>query len=142
MALAKYIIQIPTTDNEGNKLKDLAAAAHESLYRYAPVKGIQGTRIRRGIQGNWADDEPETFDDLEVYADDSPEVDSTMKELAVHVAELANQWGVMVFKEGEGAPKAWQMEAPNVTGTGPADEAAIAEYATPVQAAVHRAKRS
>lgn len=142
MALAKYIIQIPTTDNVGNKLKDLAVAAHESLYRYSPVQGIQGSRIRRGIQGQWADDAPEVYDDLEVYADDSPEVDSTMKQLAVHVAELANQWGVMVFKEGEGAPKAWQMESPNADGQGPADPDAIAEYATPVQAAVHRANRS
>ena len=142
MALAKYIIQIPTHDNDGNLLKDIASAAHESLFRYAPNVNIEGTRIRRGIQGNWRDNPAEQFDDLEVYADDAPEMDSTMKELATHVAEIANQWGVMVFKEGDGAPKAWEMNAPGVTGEGPADPAFIAEPATPLRTALLRRANS
>lgn len=143
MALAKYIVQIPTHDNEGNRLVDLAQVAHESLFRYAPNQNsIQGSRVRYGIGGHWRDDPQEMFNDLEVYAEDTPELDSIVKQLAVHVAEVANQWGVMVFKEGDGAPKAWQMTAPGAPGEGPADPVAIAEYANPVTSALRRALRA
>lgn len=126
--LAKYTVQIPTHDNEGNKLKDIASITHESLSRHAPQSvRISGSRIRRGIQGNWRDDKPEMFDDLEVYAEDSPEVDSLMKQTGVHVAEITNQWGIMVFKEGKGAPQAWMMTHPTADGKGPADPLAVAE---------------
>lgn len=136
MQQAKYIVQIPTVDNHGNQLKDLARAAHESLFRYAPGSKVEGTRIRRGIEGNWRDDPVESFDDLEVYAEDSPEMDSIMKQLGAHVAEVANQWGVMVFKEGDGAPQYWMMNHPNADGSGPADEAAIAQPASPILSAL------
>lgn len=126
MTLAKYTIQIPTTDNEGNQLADLASAAHESLFRYGPQSNqVQGTKIYRGVAGNWRSDAQEIFDELITYAEDTPEMDSTMKELATHVAEIANQWGVMVFKEGEDAPKMWMMQHPNATGEGPADPSAL-----------------
>ncbi len=112
MALAKYVVQIPTHDNEGNMLVDLAQTAHESLFRHAPGQSnIQASRVRYGIGGHWRGDPQEMFNDLEVYAEDTPETDSTMKQLAVHVAEVANQWGVMVFKEGGGAPKSWMMKS-------------------------------
>lgn len=131
MALAKYTIQIPTSDNEGNALKDLATAAQESLWRYAPKARIEGARVVRGVEGFWhGEADAGTFDDLVVFAEDSPEIDSTVKELAVHVCEVANQWGIFVMKEGSSAPITWTMTSPNADGQGPADPVALRDPIT------------
>lgn len=101
---ALYTIQIPTTDNLGNQLHDLATVGHHWLWQNA---GIQGSRIRRGVHGNWEGNPQETFDDLEIVAEDKPEMDSYVKQLAAHLNEAANQWGMFVIKQGGGNVQSW-----------------------------------
>lgn len=96
---AKYVVMIPQRDNLGNDLGDVATAAHHWL-TYGPGPKIEGSFIHRNIDGNWRDHPRETFDHLITYAQDTPEMDSHVKQLAAHVAEHGNQWGVMVAKEG------------------------------------------
>lgn len=108
---AKYIIHIPTVDNRGNELVDLATAAHHWLF-YGPGPKIEGSFIEGPVRGNWRDDPQETFTNLVTYAEESPEMDSTMKQLAQHIAEASNQWGMFVVREGKGAPQSWVVNNP------------------------------
>lgn len=125
--LAEYTIQIPQSDNEGNPLVDLATPAQESLWRYAPKARIEGARVTRNVEGFWhGEADPGLFDDLVVIGEDSPELDSTIKQLGVHICELANQWGIFIIKKGGGNVVTWTVTSPNVTGEGPGDPAALA----------------
>lgn len=109
-AQAKYTVMIPRRDNLGNDLGDLATAAHHWLWQ---VAGTEGSYIEGPKRGNWRDDPQEEFDHLITYAADTPEIDSHIKQLAVHIAEAANQWGVFVTKESKDGPRSWTMSNPN-----------------------------
>lgn len=126
---ALYKIQIPTHDNLKNPLGDLATAAHHHLWK---TTGNQASRIVRGVQGNWEGDPQEGFDDLEVYAEDTPHMDSHVKQLAKHLNEAANQWGMFVVKHGGNGVDSWVIDNPKYqegvpapaavsTGNAPAD---------------------
>ena len=120
MAQAKYTIMIPRRDNLGNELGDVATAAHHWLH-YGPGPKINGSFIHRNIEGNWRDDPQETFDHLITYADDQPEVDSHIKQLAAHIGDHANQWGVFVAKEGgKNGVDSWIIPNPNFRQDEPA----------------------
>ena len=134
MAQAKYIIHIPTVDNEGNDLVDLASAAHHWLF-YGPGPKIEGSFIEGPVRGNWRDNPQETFVNLVTYAEESPEMDSTMKQLAVHIAEAANQWGMFVVREGKNGPQSWVVDNPNFQ-PGPAEPWAIAPGPQAVRASI------
>jgi hypothetical protein len=110
MPQARFLIMIPTHDNLGQKLQDLATVAHEWLYRSA---GIKGSRIEGPSRGNWADDPQETFYHLVTVTDDTPENDSYVKQLAVHIGELANQWAVHVEKDTSKQIQEWNISNPN-----------------------------
>lgn len=97
-AKAKYVLQVPTHDNEGNELTDLAAWAAQELRK----AGVQGGRIEGPVRGFWEDDEEETFWLLIVHHDESPEMDSAVKATATRVATLGNQWAVYAWKEPQG----------------------------------------
>lgn len=125
--LAEYTLQIPKFDNEGNALKDLASAAQESLWRYAPQARVEGARVTRNVEGFWHGQQDSTFDDLTVIGEDSPELDSTIKQLGVHLVELANQWGLYIIKKGGGNVVTWTVTSPNASGEGPADPDALLE---------------
>jgi hypothetical protein len=106
---AKYTIHIPTHDNLGQPLRDLATAAHRHLFQNGV---IEGSYIEPGKKGNWRNDPQETFDHLVTYAEDKPETDSHLKQTATHIADLANQWGVTVTKEGPKGPMLWIVDNP------------------------------
>lgn len=106
---AKYTVVIPTRDNQGNPLGNISTAAHEWLYR---ATGHKGTYITGPHKGNWGDDPQEEFEHLVAVADDHPEMDSHMKQLAMEVARGANQWGVFVMKEGKGGVQSWVVDNP------------------------------
>lgn len=114
---AMWIIQIPTHDNLGNHLGDLATAAHHHLWQ---TIGQQGTRIRRGVHGNWENDPQETFDDLEIIGEDTPEMDSHIKQLAKHLNEAGNQWGMFVIKQGGGNIQSYVIDNPKYQEGAPA----------------------
>lgn len=113
---AQYTLQIPTHDNLGNPLPDLAAAGHHWLWQQA---GLQGSRITRGITGIWEGQE-EIYDDLEVIAEDTPKIDSFIKQLAKHLCEAANQWGIFVKKHGGGNVQSWVINNPKYVEGQPA----------------------
>jgi hypothetical protein len=108
---AKFTIMIPQRDNLGNHLGDVATAAHHWLF-YGNGPKVHGSFIHRNLDGNWRDDPQEKFDHLVTIADDHPELDSHMKQLASHVADAANQWGVSVIKEGKNGPQLWIVDNP------------------------------
>jgi hypothetical protein len=120
MAQARYTVMIPQKDNLGNNLGDVASAAHHWL-RYGPAPSHQGSFIHRNIQGNWRDDEPELFDHLVTVAEDHPEMDSHIKQLAAHVGDATNQWGVFVMKEGKSGIQSWVIDNPNYAHGEPAE---------------------
>lgn len=124
MQLARYTIEVPTYDRQGNKLKDLASAAHESLLRNAPgSRRIQRAKVNRNVEVIGG----HTFDDLVVYAEETPEMDSIMKQTGVHLSEIANHETITVFKEGKGAPQTWTLGHPQADPSQPAYPIAIAE---------------
>lgn len=116
MAKAKYTLMIPLADNLGNELEDISTAAHQYLFDSGKV---EGTYIEGPKRGNWRDDPQELFEHLITVAEDTPEMDSTIKHLALVIARAANQWGVYCTKEGKDGIQDWtiknkdaDMEAP------------------------------
>ena len=107
---AKYRVMIPTKDNLGHDLGDIATAAHQWLWQ---ATGVEGTRIEGPVRGNWRDDPQEEFYDLVTFANDTPEMDSHIKQLAMEVARGANQWGVFVTKEGKQGGQSWTIDNPD-----------------------------
>jgi hypothetical protein len=107
---AKYMIMVPRVDNLGNPLTDIAAAAHRFLF-YGPLK-VEGSYIDPGKRGNWRDDDPEEYDHLITFAEDTPQMDSEMKQLAAEIADAANQWGIFMTKEGGGNIVSWTVPNP------------------------------
>lgn len=120
---AKYRIAIPKVDNFGNPLRNIAGAAHTYLF-YGPLH-IERSWTEKGIQGNWRDDPDETYDHLIAVAQESPQMDSSMKQLAVHIGEACNQWGIFVLKEGKNGPTPWTVRNPNYRPNEPADPVAL-----------------
>lgn len=106
-----------------NPLGDLAGAAHQWLFQN---HGIEGSYAEKGKRGFWRDDPDEPFTHLISFAKDTPETDSAFKQLAHHVGQLANQWGVLVTKEGKGGPEPWLVTNKNYVPGQPADPTALA----------------
>jgi hypothetical protein len=123
MAQAKYSVMIPKVDNLGNPLTDLAAAAHHELF-YGPLK-VEGSYVDPDKRGHWRDEEPEPHDILVVVAEDEPMMDGQIKQLAIHIAEVANQWGIFVMKEGKSGVNSWVVNNPMYREGEPAEEVAL-----------------
>lgn len=98
---------IPKVDNLGNELTDIASAAHHYLF-YGPLK-VEGSYIDPDKKGHWRDDQTQPHDQLVTFAEESPEMDSAMKQLAAYVGEVANQWGIFVVKEGKQGIQTWTV---------------------------------
>ncbi len=122
---AKYGIMIPKVDNLGNQLTSLAEVAHHHLF-YGPLK-VEGSYIDPDKLGQWRDESPEPHDILVVYAEDHPEMDSQMKLLASQIAEVANQWGIFVTKEGKSGIQSWIVDNPGFRPGEPAEDLALAQ---------------
>lgn len=114
---AMWVLQIPTHDNLNNHLGDLATAAHHHLWK---TIGQQGTRIVRGVHGNWEGNPQESFDDLQVIGEDRPEMDSHIKQLAKHLNEAGNQWGMFVIKHGPNGIDSYVIDNPKYVEGAPA----------------------
>jgi hypothetical protein len=133
MAQAKYTILIPQKDNLGNPLGDVATAAHHWMF-YGPGPKVEGSFIHRGLEGNWRDDPQEKMDHLVTVANDTPEMDSTAKQLALHVAEACNQWGVFVMKEGgKQGVQSWTISNPNYRPEEPSELAQKPPWPAPAE---------
>lgn len=123
MTHARYVISIPEKDNLGNQLADIPHAAHQFLFHN---HRIEGSYVERGKRGFWRDDPEEPMSHLISVAEDTPYHDSAFKQLAQHVAQLANQWGVFVMKEGKNGPEPWMITNKNYRPGEPADIDALA----------------
>lgn len=119
---ARYAIHVPTHDNTGQPLRDLAQAAHEHLFR---AGAIEGSYIERGKVGNWRDYAPEGMDHLVTYAEDTPETDSHIKQTAQYVGELANQEAMAIEKHGKDGPVLWVVDNSNHRPNEPAHPSAL-----------------
>lgn len=122
---AKYSMLVPKVDNLGNELVDIASAAHHYLF-YGPMR-IEGSFVERDKQGNWRDLDPEPHDMIVTYADDSPQMDSQMKQAAAYVADVANQWGIFVIKEDGKSINTWTVANPAFRPGEPAEQLALAQ---------------
>lgn len=92
-------MMIPQADNLGNPLPGLTEAAHHYLVHGAPLE-VHGTYVDPGKWGMW-ENRRERYDLLVTHAEDSPEADSYIKQLAAYIGELANQEIVLVTKQGK-----------------------------------------
>lgn len=110
MKQAKYTIAIPVRDNLGNELEDISTHVHHMLHD----KGIvQGSFITGPHRSNWEKDAQEDINHLVSVIDDTPENDTHVKQAAVYVGEVCNQWGVFVMKEGAQGIQSWVISNPN-----------------------------
>lgn len=126
---AQYVVYLPTHDHYGNLLKDFGPPAHEWL------AGKLGRNLHSiHVEGPHAGhrDPHSTFRHLHVVATDSPETDSHIKQLGVHVAQLANHPTVFVLKHSGEKLDPWTLQNRAHT-PGPAHPEAVAfQSAQPV----------
>jgi hypothetical protein len=96
MPQAQYEILIPKQDTLGQPIQDLAphALSHITQQLQVTKAHVEPTR-QVHMMGR-----PELFDPLVFVAEDSPIADSTAKQLASYVGEVANQDVVLVTKSG------------------------------------------
>lgn len=107
MAQAQYRVHIPVTDDLRQPLsRHLPIAAHQWLHSAQPrlfegswVEGPHTHVHRRG--------EPQEAHHLVTVAEDSPETDSYIKQLAAHVGEVANHPGISAMKTGPKGTEHW-----------------------------------
>lgn len=101
-AKAMYRVTIPATDELGQELHArLPDAAHRWLRSTHPNLFHDGwvEGPHRGLNG--------PVHHVVTIADDSPESDSYVKQLAAHVGEVANQAAVSAMKTGPNGAESW-----------------------------------
>lgn len=103
---AKYTLAIPHSDLLGNRLHDIAAAAHHWLIN-GPEK-VDASHIQRDIEAHNG-----MHDFLVAIGEDSPRLDSTMKQLGHHIVDAANHPVATVMKEHDKGIQSWQINNMN-----------------------------
>lgn len=95
------------------------------------IKGKLGREISTiHSEGPHIDHDGQAFKHLVIVSNDSPEVDSHVKQLASHVGELTNHPATAVLKEGKGGPQGWTI-ANKLHDGGTAHPAAISFWSGP-----------
>lgn len=114
MAKAKYTVQVPKADTLGNSLR-VGQAAHQFLVT-GPLR-LDLVTLSAG----------HPHDALHVHADDTPEHDSHVKQLAAFLGEVSNVEGITAAKEGKSGIQTWTV--PN-RGFVPGQAAEVSAQAT------------
>jgi len=115
---------VPREDNLGNRLIDMAYYINQSVINRDIANG---SYVSPGKHGYWRNDtEFQEHDLFNIWAEDTPENDSHVKQLAAEVGELTNQWGIFVTKMA-GQGKTWTVANPNYRDGEPADPLVLAE---------------
>lgn len=96
MAKAHYTIHVP------NLHRNVAIAAHHYLTA-GPVRGIHSGTVQFG----------HPHDALTVVGEETPELDSHVKQTATFIADVANEPSLSVIKQGKGHVAHWTMHNPN-----------------------------
>jgi hypothetical protein len=100
MAQARYEVLIPPGA--------LAQRALEHVSRELP--GQVSIEHEREV---WEDGMGSYYDVLHVTTEESPHADSTVKQLAVYVAEASGTSPIVVSKQGQGGIQVWPMQYKN-----------------------------
>lgn len=102
---AQYEVLVPTTDYAGNPVPPMAE--HAMAY-IAQETGAAAVFLDAKHRVLWRG-RVESFDSLTFVAEDTPEHDSTAKQLAHYLAETANQDVVLVTKRGKNGIQSWEI---------------------------------
>jgi len=100
---AKYVLMIPQVAHA----PDLAHQAHQAL-----VNGSQPLHhayLDPGKWAHWPGEDPQLHDLVVAYADDTPEMDSHVKQLAKSVGARGNLKAIFALKEGNGRVTPWTV---------------------------------
>lgn len=116
---AKYTIAVPQRDNIGNQLVDLGQAVLHYIVN-GPVQTV-GAHIDRD---KWHETD-EAFDHVTVFAPDTPESDSHIKQIGHWVGDVANQWGTFIVKEGKNGVNTWMISNNKYQEGQPADSSVL-----------------
>lgn len=125
---AQYRVQIPATDLTGFPLHpQLPAGAHKWLAEKQP----------RALQQAWVEGPHQHAygpgHHLVVIAEESPEMDSHVKQLAAHVGELANHPTVLASKQGKNGLESWVIPNRKYTEGQPSNAAVVPSLHPSVQ---------
>lgn len=112
MAKAKYTVQVPKADGLGNSLR-VGQAAHQFLMT-GPLR-LDLVTLSSG----------HPHDALHVHAEDTPEHDSHIKQLAAFLGEVANTQGITAAKEGKSGMQTWAIANPHYREGQPAEPSAL-----------------
>jgi hypothetical protein len=124
MADAQYSILVPLVDNQGNELQHIADYAHQYLVNQGMV---DGSWVDPPVRALWKGQDPEPHEALHTIQEDTPEMDSFIKHAAKQIGEIANQWGIFVYKTGKSGVQKWIIDNPHYREGEPADPVALAQ---------------
>lgn len=120
--MAQYEILIPKADNLGNPLRDMGKYVHDHIVGQIP--GVVAAHIDSGRRVFWEGRE-EPFDAFIFQAPDEPVSDSTTKQVASYIGEVANQDIVLVSKHGKSGIQSWPIKNPHYVPGQSADAAVL-----------------
>lgn len=106
---ARYTLAIPASDTLGNPLVNLAAYAHQHIVQ---TRKHKDTVVEPGKSRIRSDGRPETVHHLVTIAEDLPETDGSMKQLAAYVGDVANHQGISCTKDSKNGPVHWHIDNP------------------------------
>lgn len=95
MSRAQYTIHVP------NQHRRISLAAHHHLTS-GPIRGINAATVQYG----------HPHDSLNVIGEETPELDSHMKQMGAFIGELANEPFINVMKQGKQLAH-WPIHNPN-----------------------------
>ena len=121
MPQARYTLFVPTSDDQGSPLRQLAEHVHRHLRDVLPRAVIHLEPARQMSHGRM----PEQHEGVVILADDNPITDSRIKQIAAQTAEVANRWGVVVVKEGKQGVRTWEITNQNHQPGHPAEHLAL-----------------
>lgn len=110
MAAAKYTIHVPAADELGNPLK-----AHRAVHQHLLNVGHETPSIQEGYP----------IHQVSTWAEESPEMDSSIKQIGTYAGEVTNAPHIYVTKEGQNTAR-WPMRNPHYMEGMPAEQSAFA----------------
>lgn len=110
MAAAKYTVNVPAADELGNRLK-----IHRGVHQHLLNLGHDMPAIHEGYP----------IHQVSTWAEESPEMDSTMKQIGSYVGEIANAPHIFVTREGKNTAR-WPIRNPHYFEGEPAEQSAFA----------------
>lgn len=94
MASAKYTVHVPARDELGQPLR-----LHDAVHQHLLDIGMENPILYKG----------EPHHSVSAWAEDTPEWDSTAKQIGAYTGEIANVPNVFVTKEGGKASANWPI---------------------------------